>query len=60
MKKGVFELTPRQLALIDNQGKAVLEPVNLKYISAGASQRKKHQAYGHMVQKAVFEVIGSK
>lgn len=55
-----FTLTPRMLALIDNEGKAVLEP-GLFEVHMGGSQpdARSRKLTAAKVGKAVFEVVGS-
>ncbi|MGE5614579.1 MAG: glycoside hydrolase family 3 C-terminal domain-containing protein [Bacillota bacterium] len=60
-KEVCFELTPRQLALIDDRGKAVLEPGKFEiYIGGSQPDERSIKLTGTPVQKAVFEVIGNK
>lgn len=60
-KEVCFELTPRHMALIDNYGKAVLEPGKFEiYIGGSQPDERSVKLTGTPVQKAVFEVIGSK
>ncbi len=56
-----FTLTPRQLALIDQNGKAVLEPGKFEiYIGGSQPDGRSCKLTGTCVQKAVFEVTGSR
>jgi beta-glucosidase len=56
-----FSLTPRQLALIDNDGRAVLEPGKFElYIGGSQPDARSEKLTGTKVQKAMFEVTGSK
>jgi beta-glucosidase len=56
-----FTLTPRQLALIDNDGKAVLEPGKYEiYIGGNQPDTRSERLTGTKVQKASFEVTGSR
>ncbi len=56
-----FSLTPRQLALIDNDGRAVLEPGKFElYIGGSQPDARSEELTGTKVQKAMFEVTGSK
>ena len=60
-KEIFFTLTPRQLALIDNDGKAVLEPGKFEiYISGSQPDKRSVKLTSTKVQKASFKVIGSK
>jgi beta-glucosidase len=56
-----FSLTPRQLALIDNDGKAVLEPGSFDiYIGGSQPDARSEELTGAKVQKARFEVTGNR
>ena len=56
-----FTLTPRQLALIDHDGKAVLEPGMFEiYIGGSQPDRRSVSLTGTQVKKAAFEITGSK
>jgi beta-glucosidase len=60
-KEVAFTITPRQMALIDNDGKAVLEPGTFEvYISGSQPDARSVKLTGTPVQKAVFEVTGSR
>ena len=60
-KEVCFELTPRHMALIDNRGKAVLEPGKFEiYIGGSQPDERSIRLTGTPVQKAVFEVTGSR
>ena len=55
-----FTLTPRQLALIDNDGKAVLEPGKFEiYIGGSQPDGRSISLTGTQVRMASFEVTGS-
>jgi len=55
-----FELLPRQMALIDNEGKCVLEPGIFEVYLGGSQPDKRSQALtGTPVMKAAFEVTGN-
>ena len=61
MKEVSFTLTPRQLALIDNEGKAVLEPGRFEiYIGGSQPDERSIRLTGTQVQSASFEVTGSR
>lgn len=56
-----FTLTPRQMALIDNDGKAVLEPGIFEvYIGGSQPDARSQKLTGTPVQKASFEVTGTR
>jgi beta-glucosidase len=56
-----FRLTPRQMALIDNDGKAILEPgVFEVYIGGSQPDARSLKLTGTSVLKASFEVTGAK
>ncbi len=56
-----FTLTPRQLALIDEDGNAVLEPGLFEvYIGGSQPDARSEKLTGTGVQKACFEVTGSR
>ncbi len=60
-KEVSFTLTPRQMALIDNDGKAILEPGIFEvYISGSQPDARSVKLTGTPVQKAAFEVTGAK
>jgi beta-glucosidase len=55
-----FELTPRQLALIDNDGKALLEPGKFElFIGGSQPDARSEKLTGTKVQKAIFVVTGN-
>ncbi len=56
-----FTLTPRQMALIDNDGKAVLEPGTFEvYIGGSQPDARSQKLTGTPVLKGSFEVIGDR
>lgn len=60
-KEVSFTLTPRQMALIDNDGKAVLEPGIFEvYIGGSQPDARSLKLTGTPVQKASFEVVGTR
>ncbi len=60
-KEVSFTLTPRQMALIDNDGKAVLEPGIFEvYIGGSQPDARSMKLTGTPVQKASFEVTGAR
>ena len=53
-----FTLTPRQMALIDNDGKAILEPGTFEiYIGGSQPDARSIKLTGTPVQKIAFEVV---
>ena len=59
-KEVSFTLTPRQMALIDNDGKALLEPgVFEVYLGGSQPDDRSQKLTGTPVQKASFEVTGT-
>ncbi|APC40150.1 glycoside hydrolase family 3 C-terminal domain-containing protein [Clostridium estertheticum] len=58
-KEVSFELTPRQMALIDDEGKCILEP-GLFEVFVGGSQpdKRSKELTGDCMQKSVFNVKG--
>ncbi len=60
-KEVSFTLTPRQMALITNDGKAVLEPGIFEvYIGGSQPDARSMKLTGTPVQKASFEVTGAR
>lgn len=56
-----FTLTPRQMALIDYEGKAILEPGTFEvYIGGSQPDARSIKLTGTPVQKASFEVAGER
>lgn len=54
-----FTLTPRQMALIDNEGRAILEPGTFEvYIGGSQPDARSIKLTGTPVQKISFEVTG--
>lgn len=54
-----FEITPRQMGIIDIDGRCILEPGFFEiYISGGQPDERSFELTGSEVQKATFEVIG--
>ena len=60
-KEVSFTLTPRQMALIDDNGKAVLEPGTFEiYVGGSQPDDRSIRLTGAKVQKAAFEVTGDR
>jgi beta-glucosidase len=58
-KEVTFALTPRQMALIDNEGKCILEPGIFEiYIGGSQPDERSQRLTGTKVSKSTFEVIG--
>ncbi|MHA1148523.1 MAG: glycoside hydrolase family 3 C-terminal domain-containing protein [Promethearchaeota archaeon] len=56
-----FTLTPRNMALINNQGKAILEPGNFKvYIGGRQPDRRSEELSNSIILETQFKVIGKK
>lgn len=54
-----FELTPRQMALIDNDGNCILEPGIFEVFVGGSQPDKRSiKLTGTILQKCIFEVKG--
>jgi beta-glucosidase len=55
----IFSLTPRQMALIDNEGRCRLEPGRFEvYVGGSQPDRRSQQLTGTAVLKTSFEVVG--
>ncbi len=60
-KEVTFTLTPRQMALVDNDGNTVLEPGTFEvYIGGSQPDARSIKLTGTPVQKAAFEVTGTR
>jgi len=56
-----FTLTPRQMALIDYEGKAILEPGTFEvFIGGSQPDARSIRLTGTPVQKIAFEVVGER
>lgn len=59
-KEVSFTITPRQMALIDNEGKCILEPGKFKIFAGGSQPDSRSEALtGVKVLSDTFEVIGN-
>lgn len=60
IQEAVFKLTPRELALIDNEGKCIVEPGIFEiYVGGCQPDERSKEITGYSVKKAVLNVVGN-